>query len=139
LFRTWSEKIRDGIAHAAETGNSCVVDALKNSYKQAFGLWQRESSFIHRPDWSDTIAANARINLHRKVWRQGIAGGGSWPSRIVYDCVYYPGPDTIPDVPVTFTIPGTKELPTNVGKFKFEKTVPAGADLMAGNGTEGAE
>lgn len=134
MFRSWAERIRDGIAFADASGLLGIRDGLKLGYKQSFGLWQTPTGLIHRPDWSDTVAAHARINLHRKLLAEGNRHGGSWPSRIHYDCVFYASDeygDEIqhPRAPETFYDPKTHQLPYNIGKFKYEKSVPFGEPL----------
>jgi hypothetical protein len=132
LFRTWAERIRDGITWATEQGNPCVTTALKQSYKQAFGLFQTPTGFLQRPDWADIIAANARNNMHRKIWKEGNRENGTWPTRIVYDCVYYPSNHEEPIPPRMFCEDyqdGNPVLLALMGKFKYERTVKAGEPL----------
>jgi hypothetical protein len=139
MFRSWTERLRDGITYANDTGFGCVATALKDAYKQAIGLWQTPTGFICRPDWADIVAAHARVNLHRKIWREGHRQNGQWPTRIVYDCVYYAGADQIPNVPPTFLERETQTLSPLMGKFKYEKTIKAGELVSVGNGTENSE
>lgn len=139
MFRTWTERIRDGIVLAAERANPCVSTALKDAYKASIGLWQTPTGFIHRPDWADTVAANARVNLHRKVWAEGRRRGGQWPTRINYDCVYYHSQEDNSEaaIPAGFcdrNEAGELVLSPLMGKFKYEKTISAGADLMDSEG-----
>lgn len=134
MFRTWAERIRDGIATADAAGYVAIKEGLKEAYKQAFGVWQTPTGLLQRPDWADTVAANARINLHRKILAEGNRHGGTWPTRIHHDCVFYASdeygdPHQQPRAPWTFYDKNTGKLPYNMGKFKYEKTVRYGEPL----------
>lgn len=129
IFRLWSERIRDAIVAANDAGNPDVAEGFKLGYKQAIGQWETPTGMMQRLDWADTVAANARINLHRKVWKEGHRKGGQWPSRIHHDAVFYESDSSIPETPETFFEPGTTRLSPLIGKFKFEKTLKAGEKI----------
>ena len=69
-LRTWSERMRDGLVAAHQSGRDAdLYAALQQTYQQTIGMMQRQGGSIYRPDWAHTIIDTARANLLRKVDR----------------------------------------------------------------------
>lgn len=84
-LRPWAETIRDGLAAATDPD---VVDALKATYRETVGMFNRPGGSVHRPDWWATIIDMARVNLLRKV-DKAYKAAGVYPVRVYVDAVYY--------------------------------------------------
>lgn len=94
ILRPWAETIRDAIRTAPDAAG---MAAAKDSYRQAVGLLARPGGRVSRPDWHNTIIAQARTTLWRKLWAVG-QSSGRWPLRVETDCVYYAHPDPDPAI-----------------------------------------
>jgi hypothetical protein len=91
ILRTWAGTIRDGIKLATENrgAQSPFVRLMKGLYKEGIGMLANRRSRIVRYDWNFTIAALARANQFRRLWKIGMEEG-RWPSSIDADKVWYP-------------------------------------------------
>jgi hypothetical protein len=87
LLRTWAEQWRDVLArvHTRHGGRPLV----KAAYVQAIGLLGRPGGLIYRPDWHDTIRAQARASMLRRIRRVADNTGGVTPVSVNIDAVYY--------------------------------------------------
>jgi hypothetical protein len=112
-------------AHAMALVNAeeaVMVRTVKDVYKWTRGMLERPGGRIHRPDWAHAITAQARVNLWRKIYTEGMTSG-RWPVRVDADACWYASdnPDPVAAAPETFklgdgatggtfTIKGTKEV-----------------------------
>jgi hypothetical protein len=83
-----------------------LIGALKEAYRQAHGLMNREGGRCYRPDWYSAIVGQSRANLWRKMftaWHQH----GRKPLRVDVDNVWYASdsPDPVTAAPPNFKVP----------------------------------
>jgi hypothetical protein len=89
-----------------------LIGALKEAYRQAHGLMNREGGRCYRPDWYSAIVAQARSNLFRKLWTAYYQHGHR-PLRVDVDNVWYASdsPDPVSCAPPNFKLAeGTHKL-----------------------------
>lgn len=133
LLRKWGECLehtyqrataaaqeRDGDGYLTDRAHDAarVARATKEVYREAWGLLNRQTNSIFRPDWHHTILAHARCNLWRKVWKIGRTED-RWPVVIDNnDNVWYgsDNPDPVEACPAGLT------LGDALGQFKPKGT-----------------
>lgn len=130
VTREWGGVLRD--AHAlwdlalfnAERGAGgnaeefrALKAAVKACYRETIGLFGRAGGRIDRQEWQDTIVAQARTNLWRKLWAAGKATG-RWPAEVDRDTAWYAVPeDGTPGEPIEGLALGA-----GLGKFRHYGT-----------------
>jgi hypothetical protein len=94
--------------------------ALKQAYREMWGLLDSPTALVQRRDWHFGGLAMSRANLFRRLWKIGHTED-RWPLWIDVDEVWYSGPT--PDVhdacPKGITLIEGDETP-GLGKFRFK-------------------
>lgn len=137
LFRKWGEVIEatyqaataklserdgDGFPLAVAMDADRVRQAAKEVYREAWGLLNRSSNAVYRPDWHFTILAQARANLWRKVWAVGQAED-RWPVGIDVDNVWYGSEHEDPEQACPRgLVPPRGKTRDQLGQFKVKGT-----------------
>jgi hypothetical protein len=68
----------------------------QQAYRQGWGMLNKRTSRVHRPDWHYAVVAMARANLWRKL-RQVGEKTDRWPLAIDVDNAWYSSPHEDPD------------------------------------------
>ncbi len=137
--RAMAERLRDAYAGISTvTGRPVSVDpldlarvrgAVKQAGREVMGLWNRETNWVHRPDWWYGIVALSRCNQWRAIDRE-YQRSGRTPITVDVDNMWYESPeqDITRAAPITFTEPDrngrTRWDPTGMqlGAVKPRKT-----------------
>jgi hypothetical protein len=84
ILRTWGETVRDGLPPKGTP----VGTAVRRTYKDAVGGFQKEGMRIARRDWGETIIDLWRATLLTRVHRIH-QEHGVWPVRVATDSISY--------------------------------------------------
>ncbi|SHK97717.1 hypothetical protein SAMN05421803_1524 [Nocardiopsis flavescens] len=139
LTRTIAERWRDGYLDAlasAEDGDpdeTRILHAIKATFRETVGMFERGTNFVWRPDWRHTTVSLARTNLLRNV-RQTHAYTGEWPVLITTDAVWYTSDEPDPEKAFgAFWFPREKGGPkpgfdrgVGMGSYHHKETMPIG-------------
>lgn len=111
VFAPYYERIR-----AARAAGGLAADAAKEIYTRTIGRLastdlNRRDGQLFRPDWRDTIVAQARANLHRTITRI-FEQTGMLPAAVYVDAIYY-GSESADPLPLVGNLhfEGCIELP----------------------------
>lgn len=125
ILKPWAERIRNAIYSQSRTLYG-VEDALKWTYAEANGLFNTHGGSIDRGDWHWTTEDTAMVNERRKLdkVRESI---GMWPCEVYHDAVSYPVADAEEFAALNNALgvkyPRPQGLPTQIGKFKYVRSV----------------
>lgn len=146
ILRPWAETLRDVTTHTATEAAgpveaAMVAEGARFAYKRAWGMLNKPTARVHRPDWAAAILAQSRCNLFRRMREIGRVLD-RWPVWVSTDCIYYPAktPDHVAECPTWIDEDSGKprgirlhDYPGQLGRFK-----PSGAQQIRPKRRKGA-